>query len=65
MPAQAMEISEIKALIFDVDGTLSDSDDRMVERIYDKLQFLRVVFRGKQAQTLSRWFVRTAEGPGN
>jgi len=65
MPAQAMEISEIKALIFDVDGTLSDSDDRLVERIYDKLQFLRVVFGESRLKLFSRWFVRTAEGPGN
>lgn len=65
MTAQALDITRVQALIFDVDGTLSDSDDRMVERLYTKLQFLQGVIGESRLKLFSRWFVRTAEGPGN
>lgn len=65
MPAKPLDVTQIKALIFDVDGTLSDSDDRMVERIYYRLQPFRRIFRASNLNRFSRWFVRTAEGPGN
>ncbi len=65
MTAQALDMTRVKALIFDVDGTLSDSDDRMVERINYKLRFLQGVFGESRLKFYSRWFVRTAEGPGN
>ena len=65
MPAKPMDVTRIEALIFDVDGTLSDSDDRMVERIYYRLRSLGRVFGEEKLNLFSRWFVRTAEGPGN
>lgn len=60
-----LETDRIKALIFDVDGTLSDSDDRMVETLYERLLFLRSVFPGERLLRFSRWFIHSAEGPGN
>jgi len=65
MPAQPLDVSAVKALIFDVDGTLSDSDDLMVERINNRLRFLSGVFGKDKLKLFSRWFVRVAEGPGN
>lgn len=60
-----LETDRIRALIFDVDGTLSDSDDRMVETLYERLLFLRSVFPGERLLRFSRWFIHFAEGPGN
>lgn len=65
MSGQAIDITRVKALIFDVDGTLSDSDDHMVESLYNRLQFLRKPLGEGKLKQFSRWFVRTAEGPGN
>ncbi len=65
MSSQTLDITRVRALIFDVDGTLSDSDDRMVEDLNDQLYFLRGVFGEGKVKLFSRWFVRTAEGPGN
>lgn len=63
--APGIEISKVKALIFDVDGTLSDSDDRMVEQVYEHLGFLGSIMGENNLKRFSRWFIRTAEGPGN
>ena len=65
MSAQAFDITRVRALIFDIDGTLSDSDDRMVEDLNNQLRFLHGVFGENKLKLFSRWFVRTAEGPGN
>lgn len=60
-----LDHSRIKALIFDVDGTLSDSDDRMVESLFERLLFLKVLFSEEKIQRFSRWVIHFAEGPGN
>ena len=65
MKAQPLEISRVKALIFDVDGTLSDSDDHMVERLYNHLRWFHGVIRESKLAQFSRWIVRSAEGPAN
>lgn len=65
MQTPGLDISKVKALIFDVDGTLSDSDDRMVEQLYDHLGFLASIVGEDKLRRFSRWFIRTAEGPGN
>lgn len=65
MPAKPLDVTRIRALIFDVDGTLSDSDDRMVERLYYRLHGLSRIFGENNLKRFSRWFVRTVEGPGN
>ena len=53
----------IQAVLFDIDGTLSDSDDLMVanvEKIFSS--FLR---SKKRRHTVARWLVMAAESPGN
>lgn len=64
-PTSTLDPTTIKALIFDVDGTLSDSDDRMVESLFERLLFLRGLVSEEKLQKFSRWFIHFAEGPGN
>jgi N-acetyl-D-muramate 6-phosphate phosphatase len=57
----SLEISRIKALCFDVDGTLSDTDDLYAGKV---VRFLpRFLFR--TPENVARRFVMWAEAPGN
>ncbi len=64
-PAPPLDRARIRALLFDVDGTLSDSDDHMVSRLRDKLMFLDRLFKPGSAHRFARSFVHSAESPGN
>ncbi len=57
-----LDTTHIRALCFDVDGTLSNTDDLYVERLSSRL---RKVFPSQRAHTLARWLVMKAESPGN
>ena len=59
-----IETSRVRAVIFDIDGTLSDSDDLMVERAAEALQFLFFLTQDGRTR-LARWLVMAAESPGN
>ncbi len=63
--ALPLDRARIRALLFDVDGTLSDSDDHMVSRAASKLKFLDSLFKPGSANRLARAFVHFAESPGN
>jgi len=65
MPDRKLDVPRVKALIFDVDGTLSDSDDRMVERAFELLRFLSPLLDEEKIQRFSRKLIHAAEGPGN
>ncbi|PWH12385.1 MAG: hypothetical protein DDG60_13420 [Anaerolineae bacterium] len=54
-----LDIRQIHALCFDVDGTLSDTDDLYVERFLPFFRFFRDPLRA------ARRFVMWAESPGN
>ena len=57
----SLDISRVRALCFDVDGTLSDTDDLYAQRV---LRFLpRFLFR--DPQRFARRFVMWIETPGN
>jgi HAD superfamily hydrolase (TIGR01549 family) len=57
----SLDLSRIRALCFDVDGTLSDTDDLYVRHV---LRFLpRFLFRNPEHA--ARRFVMWAEAPGN
>ena len=56
-----LDISSIKALCFDVDGTLSDTDDLYSNHISDFLP--RILFR--EPEQIARRLVMWAEAPGN
>jgi len=60
-----LDRARVRALLFDVDGTLSDSDDHMVARLAGRLGFLDRLFKPGAAHQFSRAFVHFAETPGN
>lgn len=64
-PALPLDRSRIRALLFDVDGTLSNSDDHMVSRFADRLKFLDGLFKQGASHRFARSFVHFAESPGN
>ncbi len=64
-PTLPLDRVRVCALLFDVDGTLSDSDDHMVSRLHDKLLFIDRLFTPGSAHRFARSFVHFAESPGN
>lgn len=60
-----IDISRVQGLLFDVDGTLSDSDDRMVERIARYLDPFKWLFKNRDVRPFARTLVMAAETPGN
>jgi phosphoglycolate phosphatase-like HAD superfamily hydrolase len=60
-----VDFSRVKALCFDVDGTLSDTDDQMVEKISRRLNIVRWLFSQRNPRPFARWFVMGLETPGN
>lgn len=60
-----LDRARIRALLFDIDGTLSDSDDHMVNRIARKLNFIDSMFKPGSAHRLARSIVHFTESPVN
>jgi N-acetyl-D-muramate 6-phosphate phosphatase len=58
----ALDLSRIKALCFDVDGTISDTDDHLVASLASLLDKLPLV-SGRRAERLARQTVMAAETP--
>lgn len=52
---------QIEAILFDLDGTLIDTDDDAVARLEGKLR----PFLGRRTPRLARWLMMKAETPGN
>jgi len=61
----ALEPSHIKALCFDVDGTLSDTDDQFVQNLFHLLKPFQFIFPDKNPRPFARKFVMKTETPGN
>jgi len=57
--------SRIHGLLFDIDGTLSNTDDRMVDRVARLLKPLAWLFKDKNPQRFARWVVMGVETPAN
>jgi HAD superfamily hydrolase (TIGR01549 family) len=55
----------IRGLLFDIDGTLSDSDDHMVDRVCKVLAPICWLFRNKNPKHFARWLVMAVETPAN
>lgn len=60
-----LDLNRVQAVCFDVDGTLSDTDDQFVLRLVKILTPLRYIFLGKYIPSLARKCVMFTEGPGN
>ena len=61
----ALDAAKIKAILFDIDGTLCDTDDQMMKQAEKMLGPLRLFLDEKKSQAIARWLVMTAESPGN
>jgi phosphoglycolate phosphatase-like HAD superfamily hydrolase len=61
----ALDISRIKAICFDVDGTLSDTDDQWVSSLEQRLGLVRWMFPRRDSRPFARWALMCAETPGN
>jgi HAD superfamily hydrolase (TIGR01509 family) len=64
-PLMPLHTSRIRAICFDVDGTLSDTDDVIVERLAGLLRSLRLLFRRRDPVQLARRLVMASEAPAN
>jgi N-acetyl-D-muramate 6-phosphate phosphatase len=60
-----LDLKRVEGLLFDVDGTLSDSDDHLVDRINRRLKPISFLFRNQDSRLFSRWFVMAVETPLN
>ncbi len=60
-----LQISRIQAICFDVDGTLSDTDDVMVAQLANLLYPFHFLFPGKDLLRVARSIVMEAEAPAN
>ncbi len=60
-----LELSRIRALCFDVDGTLSDTDDAWVYALAHFLRVVRRLFPDGDPSSFSRWVVMGIESPAN
>jgi HAD superfamily hydrolase (TIGR01549 family) len=59
----SFQIEKVKAILFDIDGTLSDTDDHMVRQL---ARFLTPFFPdADRKKAFARWMVMAAESPGN
>ena len=60
-----IDISRVKAVCFDVDGTLSDTDDQFVQKLVRWISPVRYFVRGHDVLKIARKLVLFTEGPGN
>ncbi len=57
--------SRIRAICFDVDGTLSDTDDLYVQKLERIIHTFRMFLPGRDAHRAARRLVMASEAPGN
>lgn len=60
-----LTLSRIEALCFDVDGTLSDTDDVFVEKLSARLSVVGFLFPERNPRPFARRVVMATESPGN
>ncbi|OGO38029.1 MAG: hypothetical protein A2W35_00795 [Chloroflexi bacterium RBG_16_57_11] len=61
----SLDCSRIRALCFDVDGTLRDTDDQYVERLAGYLRTASFLLSGKEPRIVARRLIMAIEDPGN
>ncbi len=60
-----IDFSRVQAICFDVDGTLSDTDDLWVGKFTKILSPFKLVIKQENLEKIGRWLVMTLETPGN
>lgn len=61
----SLDIQRIHALCFDIDGTLSDTDDQFVQKLARFLRPFHFLFKNKDENKTARRLIMAAETPGN
>jgi N-acetyl-D-muramate 6-phosphate phosphatase len=61
----SLDLPRICAICFDVDGTLSDTDDMFVQKLERGLSPFRFLFRDHDVHRAARRLVMWSEAPGN
>jgi len=61
----AFNLDRVKGLCFDIDGTISDTDDAWVEKLTSLFQPVRFLFRKGDVRHFARWLVMVTESPMN
>lgn len=60
-----IDVARVKAICFDVDGTLIDTDDQFVLKLTRYLSPIRLFLRQRNTLKIARRVVMFTEGPGN
>jgi HAD superfamily hydrolase (TIGR01549 family) len=60
-----LNIARVRGILFDVDGTLSDTDDHMVNRLIRTMKPVSWLFRQHNPKHFARWLVMAMETPAN
>jgi phosphoglycolate phosphatase-like HAD superfamily hydrolase len=60
-----IDTGRVRALLFDVDGTLSNTDDRWVSRLARRLAPLDWLFQDRDPSRFARWVVMAIDAPAN
>lgn len=60
-----LRLSRIRAICFDVDGTISDTDDVYVQKVERILHTIRILFPHQDTHRAARRLVMWLEAPGN
>jgi len=60
-----LNVEKIRAICFDVDGTLSDTDDVMVDKLTRLLKPFHFLFPNQETVRLARRLVMAVEAPAN
>lgn len=60
-----LDLARIRAICFDIDGTLSDTDDKAVQKIIPFLSPLKWIAPRVQTEKIARRIVMGIETPGN
>lgn len=61
----ALDLERVQAICFDVDGTLSDTDDQWTSSLEQRLQLFRRFFPRGEVRPFARWAIMCAESPAN
>ncbi|MFZ3070508.1 MAG: HAD family hydrolase, partial [Anaerolineaceae bacterium] len=65
LAVRPLDRGKVQAILFDVDGTLSNSDDQMAIKVQRWLKPLEFLIRAATARRFAHWLIMTSETPGN
>jgi len=63
--AMSIHWDEIKLVLFDLDGTLNETDDQYTQRLADLLAFAQPLFPSWDRRSFARKLIMALETPGN